>query len=122
MQNTEVQEMMLSIIKHAQTAEPMKFRLLRSWSDYSFLRGKRRALKFAVKALERITDRLLKKYCNSVISGKNDFNKLLAYQQIQQVIAFYRRDLTTITSMLDEYEAYLSAGNFLDAFLGATRN
>jgi hypothetical protein len=121
MQDTEMHEMLLSIIKHAQTAKPSQFRLLRNWFEYTQCRKQCRTFKLALKALRRGTRRLLKNYCKGVAEGNSDLNKLLAYQQMQAVIAFYERELVTIGSMTVEYEAYLSAGNFLDAFLGASR-
>lgn len=121
MQDLEVQQMMLTIIEHAQSAKPTEFRFIGNWSEYRFYKGKRRFFKLLIKALQSGTSRLLKQYCASVVTGDTNFNKLLAYQQMQQVVSFYEHELQTVKDMIDEYETYLASGHFLWAFLGDPR-
>lgn len=106
MLNTETQQMMLTIIEYAKSAKPSEFRLLRNWSDYRYHVGKRRSFKLLVRALQSGSDRLFKNYCKSILCLE-DFNKLLAYKQLQGVIKFYKQELATVTKMIDEYEARL---------------
>lgn len=107
MPNTETQQMMLTVIEHAQSAKPSEFRLLRNWSDYRYHVGKRRSFKLLVRALRSGSDRLFKSYCSSVRSSEEDLNKLLAYQQMLKVIDFYLHELDTIDRMIIEYEGRL---------------
>jgi hypothetical protein len=104
MHDNETQQMILKIIEHAQTAKLSEFRSIRNWSDYRYHRGKRRSFKLIVKALEKGSDRLFKRYCNSIIDGDGNFNQLVAYQQLYHVIRFYQQELTTIESMLKDFE------------------
>lgn len=121
MHNTEEQELMTTIIEQAQSGQCTEFRFIRSWSEYRFYRGKRRSFKLLVRALQSGTERLFKSYCDSVIQGSSNFVKLLAYQQMQQIIKFYKTEIETITYMIHEYEAYLTSGHFFWAFLGGQR-
>lgn len=121
MKSTELHEIMLTIIDHALTAKSTEFRFLRNWSDYRFYKGQYKTLRLGISALERGANNLYKKYCKGVSEGQSNFNQLLAYQQLQDVIKFYYHELWTITEMIYEYEAYLLSGNYLWAFLGSTR-
>lgn len=121
MQNPEVQQMLLKIIEHAQTAESTEFHFLRNWAEYRFFISKRRSFKLLIKAVQNGADRLFKNYCKGIVTGESNFTKLLAYQQLLPVIAFYQHELQVIADMLDEYDAYLAKGNFLRSFLGDPR-
>jgi hypothetical protein len=57
-----------------------------------------------------------------VADGCSELSVLRAYQQLIQVISFYQHEVAVISDMLDEYAAYLFAGNFLFAVLGETRS
>ena len=122
MQDTETQQIILNLIEYAQSAKHIEFHLLCNWYEYKYYRSKRKSLKLIVRALRDSTDRLFKSYCNDVAAGKGDFTKLLAYQQIQQVIKFYSLELQIVIDMLEEYEVYLANGNFFLAFLGTGRS
>ena len=119
--NNETQQMLMTIIEHAKTAKPSEFRFLRTWKDYKFCKGKVSSFKLLVSGLNRTSERLFKKYYKGVLSCDNNFNQLLAYQQLQQVIRFYQQELVTYVSMTYEYEAYLMEGHFLSSFLGEIR-
>lgn len=118
----DTQQMMLTIIEHAQTAKPSEFHLIRNWKEYRYYKGKRRSFKLLTKALRKGVDRLLTRYCDSVATGKENFNTLVAYQQMVEVLTFYERELATVTGMIYEYEAYLFEGNYVSAFLGEIRS
>ena len=45
MQNTELQNMLLKIINHAQTAKLSKFCLITNWKEYRMYKGKDKAFK-----------------------------------------------------------------------------
>jgi hypothetical protein len=122
MTNTEVQQMMLDIIKEAQSSKPMEFHLISNWTEYKFYKSKRKTFKLIIKALQSSTNRLLKNYCRAIVLDIADITKLLAYHQMQQTISFFQHEHATISDMLYEYNVYLSTGNFMWAFLGGQRS
>lgn len=121
MSSTDIQQIVLKIIQFAQTTELTKFRFICNWTEYKYFKGKRKAYKVFVRALRKGATRLLNTYCAGVIDGSAKFTKLLAFQQMSQVINFYEQEIETFTNMIYEYEAYLLDGNFLDSFLGKPR-
>lgn len=121
MQNNETQQMLMTIMEHAKTAKPSEFRFLRTWKDYKFCKGKVSSFRLLVSALDKTSERLFKKYYKGVIRCEANFNQLLAYQQLQQVIRFYQQELVTHTSIIYEYEAYLMEGHYFDSLLGEIR-
>ena len=121
MTNTEFQQMILKIIEYAQITPPSEFRFICNWVEYKYFKGKRRSYKLFAKGLHKGADRLFKAYCEGITEGSANFNKLLAYQQMLQVISFYEREIVTISEMLNEYEAYLLDGIFLNSFIGVPR-
>lgn len=119
--NNETQQMLMTIIEHAKTAKPSEFRFLRTWRDYKFCKGKVSSFKLLVTGLNKTSERLFKKYYKGVLCCDSNFNQLLAYQQLQQVIRFYQQELATYVSMVYEYEAYIMEGHFFPSFLGEIR-
>lgn len=122
MTNTDFQQMILKVINYAQTNTQSKFRFICNWTEYRYFRGKRKAYKLFVNGLSKGANRLFKTYCKVIAEGSDNLNKLLAYQQMVQAVTFYRCEIDTINAMLSEYEAYLLDGNFLDSFLGNSRD
>jgi hypothetical protein len=123
MATSEFQEMILKVIKHAETAKLSEFQLIATWAEYRNYKGKRKAFKLLVDGLRKSSDRLFKKYCRGVTVGFSNFNTLLAYQRLVSTAEFYKKELAVIDDMLDEYETYLfSQGNLLWAHLGAYRS
>lgn len=118
---TEFQEMMLKIIEHAETAKSFEFQLITTWIEYKNYKSKRKAFKLLVNGLCKSSDRLFKKYCSTVTVGISDFTTLLAYQRLVTTKEFYKKEIETLTDMIDEYETYVFSGNFFSAFLGFTR-
>ena len=123
MQNTELQNMLLEVIDHAQTAKLSEFRLITNWQEYRMYKGNYKAFKLLLRGLNKSSDRLFKKYCRGVTAGLSNFNTLLAYQRLVSTTEFYKKELAVIDDMLDEYETYLfSQGNLLWAYLGFHRS
>ena len=121
MQNTDIQQMLVAIIEHADTKPNVEFKLLTNWSEYKHFQGKRRYLKLLISMLERCSGRMFKKYCKAVACGEASVNTLIAYNQLQWVLCYYEEDLRVINDIIWEYEAYLLEGNYLGAFLGEPR-
>ena len=119
--NNEIQQAVLQIIEFAQTMKLTKFRFICNWSEYRYFKKKYKGYKIIIKALQKGTGRLIKNYCNSLVDGTDNFTKLVAAQQMSQVINFYAKEAETFYNMICEYEAYLTEGNFLSAFLGSPR-
>ena len=122
MQTDDAKQLIKSIIDYSHENDQISFKVITSWQELRFNKGKRRSFKLLVKALRSGSKRLFKNYCKSVKTGNPDFNKLLAYNQMLGVIDFYKKDLETISSMITEYETYLSEDlNFLWALIGEIR-
>ena len=119
--DNETQELIMTLIDHAKNAKPSEFRFIRTWCDYRFCKGKVNSFKLLVQGFNKTSDRLFKIYCDGVNNGAGNFNQLLAYQQLQQVIRFYENELVTYLSIVYEYEAYLMTGHLLSAFFGEIR-
>ena len=122
MQDTGLQQFILELLEYAQTAKLSEFRLITKWEDYKFYRGKYKSYKLLLTGLTKSSDRLFKKYYKGVAEGNSNFNTLLAYQRFVKAIAFYTKELSIVKDMLDEYESYLVAGKFFEAFLGYVRS
>jgi len=121
MQNVEAQELLLQILEQAQEGKVTEFHLIMTMSECKFYYRRYRADKLIIRTLKSAAKRLYKTYCKEVRIGTADAGKLFAYVQLQEVINFYTRDLTTIKQMLSEYDEYLGQGNFWYSFLGGER-
>lgn len=117
MTNTEKQEFTKIIIKRAEAGKHIKFEYLRSWQEYKTNRICRQATKLLISSLQHSADSMFKQYCRNISSGTADVTLLLTRVALMRMVAFYRLELSTIEDMLDEYEAYLFDGKFLEQFL-----
>ena len=122
MDDNEAQQILEEILAQAETGQSTEFRFITSWVDFISCFKMYKANKLIVKMLKQSSKRLFKTYCKDVISGISDVTKLLAYNQLDDVIEYYKKELGTLDKMLDEYEEYLWHGNFLYAFLGGERD
>lgn len=122
MATPEFQEMILKVIEHAETAQLSEFQLITTWAEYRKYKGKHKAFKLLANGLRKSSNRLFKRYCRAVTAGISNFTTLLAYQRLFTVMEFYKKEIETLTDMLDEYETYLFSGNLLWAYIGFHRS
>lgn len=110
------------IIKRAQDNDVRPFRYILHWDEFIYYSRLVKSTKLVIKTLKRATKKLFNEYCQDVIAGISDIAKLLAYQQLLDIIDFYKNDLKTIQSMVDDYDEYLGDfGNLIGALLGEER-
>ena len=121
MNKQDTQIIVQEIIARAQEGKFTEFRLITSWDDYNFCKGCKKATKLIIKVLNKSANDLIKLYCKTVITGITDVEQLLAYSELQDIIAFYEKELVTINNMLKEYSNYLSDGNFWYSLFGGER-
>lgn len=122
MNDTESKQLLLEIINQAKEGDQREFQIIRSWAEFRFRRQQARSTKIVIKALAASASLLLIEYCEDVRAGTQDVNKILAYSELRDIIAFYEADLLTLRQMLDEYDEYLGDwSNFFDAIFGGER-
>ena len=122
MTDIDAKELLLEILNKAQEGKSVQFRLITSWDEFIYHWRLSRSTKLIIKTLKTSASNLFKEYCQDVIVGISDINKLLAYSQLCDIIAFYERELDTFKRMLDEYDNYLGTWHtFWYAFLGGER-
>lgn len=122
MTDAESKQLVLEIIQKAQEGQSRQFQYILYWSDFAYYWRLYKSTRLLIKTLRTSASNLFKEYCQDVIAGISDVNKLLAYSQFLDIIAFYENELKTIRCMLDDYDSYLGEGNFWYAFLGGQRD
>ena len=111
------------IINRAQEGRAFPFRTIRYWSEFRYFQRYARSTKVIIRILRVSANNLFKDYCKGVIAGISDITKLLAYQQLLDIVDFYKEELETIDAMLTEYDEYLGdLGNFIGALFGERRD
>lgn len=122
MTEQDAKQLISDILNHAQEDKQFEFKYICSWAEFRHYSKIIKSTKFVIKTLKTSADKLFKEYCQDVIIGISDVNKLLAYSQLVDVICFYEADINTIKKMIDEYDNYLGDwGNFFNALLGGER-
>lgn len=101
----------------ADSGEHTKFQLLQNWQEYKHYRKVKYSIVVVLKFLSTMQQTQFKRYCEDIISGKQDIYKLLAYKYIAKILDCYKEELKVVQDMLDEYECYLMSGNWLDFVL-----
>ena len=111
------------IVNKAKEGRALTFRPISYLSEFTYYYRLVISTKLVIKALKQAADNLFKEYCKDIIAGTSDFTKLLAYEQLLDIVAFYNNDLSTIQLMIIDYRDYLfsSFGSFIAAILGERR-
>lgn len=122
MNDADATLLLTDIINKAIEGRAFPFRTIRYWSEFRYYWRWIKSTRLIIKTLRHSADSLFVEYCEDVIAGVSDVMKLLAYQQLLDIIAFYETDLTTVRSMIDDYDKYLGEGNFWYSFLGGRRD
>lgn len=121
MQDNEAQQLLLEILSHAEEGKFTEFHFITTWKDFIYYWRLSKSNKVIIKALRDAANNVFKEYCKEVVLGTADLTQLLAYSHLQDVIAFYEKDLLVLKRMLDEYDEYLGQGHFWHSFLGGER-
>lgn len=121
MQETEVLEIITLLLDKAQENKHTEIRLITTYKEFRAVKKQAKALKIVLKILQNSATSLLKKYCQEVKVGDQDFSKLLAYDQLLYVAAYYEQELEIVTKMIVEYDKYLDDCNYIATLLGAVR-
>jgi hypothetical protein len=110
------------IISKAIEGRAQPFRHILYLSEFCYYCRCTISTRIIIKTLTQAAENLFKEYCKDVITGISDIAKLLAYQQLLDIIDFYEDELDTINRMLADYHTYLgNLFNFVDAILGGRR-
>ncbi len=118
----DTQEILLKLIDHAKTGEHTKFERLRFFSEYAGGRVVYSSIKKVIDILNITAKDLLKSYCRTIGTSQADINMLLAYNQLQLAIDFYKEEQKIVKAVLADFEKYFWEGDFLkDLILGKER-
>lgn len=109
------QDFFLKLIEHALTDEHTKFEKLLYFDTYAGARVAHRSVKKVIKVLYKAADSLFNTYCKLVSIQQADVNMLIAYEQIQQAIFFYKEEQKILKDILEDYESWLWDGHFFKA-------
>ena len=123
MTDQEVTLIIQDLITKAQEGNAFPFRPIRCWGEFRYFKRHAKSTQVVIKILRASANSLLKKYCRGVIAGISDITKLLAYEQMLDIIDFYENELKTFQAMVDDYDEYLgNLGNFVGALFGERRD
>lgn len=121
MQQTDAQQLLVTIIEYAQNGQITEFQFIKTWQEFRFYSRKARSTKLIISTLAEAANNLFKDYCKTIATGSQDVTQLLAYRELRHIINFYERDLEVLNRMVDDYDTYLGQGNFWHSFLGGER-
>lgn len=109
------------LISVALKGEHQEIELLRSLDEYGVGIILRRANIKVSKTFKKQAKRLLKQYFSEIVTGYSSIDTFKAYRTFAICANYYEVEAERVDDCLDEYKTYLSAGHWLDAFLGRER-
>ena len=121
MTNTASQSLITELLAFVEAGEHTQFQFLRNLQDYVFTCNVKHTIRVLIKNIQSSADKLFATYCKEIRHGSADFDKLLVYQSLVRIIAFYGDELLIMNDMIDEYETYLMSGNIINALLQEQR-
>lgn len=89
----KIDESFISTILARAKEEPTEFEPIYTWQEYIQLRITAFAFKALIRTLNRLANRLLKKYCKTIKTHSADVNLLYAYREVALAIVFYKKEL-----------------------------
>ena len=122
MTDLESTQLIQDILGKALEGKARPFITILYWSEFIYYYRLAISTKVVIKTLKQAAKNLFKSYCQDVAIGVSDVTKLLAYEQLLDIIDFYETDLSTIQDMLVDYDDYIAnLGNFIRALFGERR-
>ena len=121
MQEIDAQEIITQIILQAQSKEHLEFQKIQTWSEYFYYLGQKRSLRAVIRILKVCAKCTFKSHLDDILAGHSNVNKLLAYNQFEDIISYYKQEHKTVTYMINEFENYLILGGFIFSLLGIPR-
>ena len=121
MQEIDVQDIITQIILQAQSGEHTEFQKIQTWAEYFYYLGQKRSLKAVIKILKVCAKCTLNSYCDDILEGCTDLNKLIAHGQFQEILDYYKQERKTVIDMLNDFENYQICGGFIKSLLGIPR-
>lgn len=121
MQETEAQEIISLLLDKARENKHTEIRLITTYREFRAVKKQARALKVVLKILRNSANSVFKSYCKEIVECEQDITKLLAYNQLFGIAAYYKRELEIITEMITEYDKYLDECNYIATLFGAVR-
>lgn len=109
------------LISVALKGEHQEIELLRSLDEYGVGIILRRANIKVSKTFKKQAKRLLKQYFSEIVTGYSSIDTFKAFRTFAICADYYKIEAERVDDCLDEYKTYLSAGHWLDAFLGKER-
>ena len=123
MTDNETTLIIQDIISKAIEGRAQQFRHILYLSEFCYYCRLCISTEIIIRTLTRAANNLFKAYCKDVIAGISEITTLIAYQQLLDVIDFYKDDLETVQSMIEDYNDYLhDFRNFIWALLGERRS
>ena len=110
------------LVNTMRQGQHQKFQFLTSWYEYVGARKYRKSYKLLLASIRQGANKLLKKYCRSITVGETSVSNMFAYRIMLDLLEFYSIELRILEDMIEEYEAYLANGNWLDFVLGTQRS
>lgn len=95
--------------------------LLKSLDEYEVGRILRSANIKVSKTFKKLAKKVLKQYFIEVATGYSSIDTFKAFRTFVICADYYKIEAERVDDCLDEYKTYLSAGHWLDAFLGKER-
>ena len=115
--NTQSQELLRCLLERAEGGEHLRFRYIRTWSEYFAVICSKYSVWTVIKNLQSSADMFLKKYCKTLRTPDRSLVNLVVSKTLSDAVEFYREECWVLSHMLGEYQAYITSGNFLNSIL-----
>jgi len=80
-----------------------------------------KSCKLMLKLFTDIYKNASKSYINQIILDKQDLQLLLTIKQFKQCLDYYKKELSIVRDIRDEYKAYVFSGHICDTILSIPR-
>ncbi len=120
--SADQEELFKALTERALVGTHSSWEWVRTLAECCVLYQAKRGLLKIVELYENVSAAVYREYCSQVLAGTAEFEMILAVKQFQVCKEFYIKEADLIKDMLDEYDAYVGSGHFLDQVVfGKTR-
>jgi len=121
MEEEKVDPLFLEIVQKAMSDEKTEFQLIPTNNMYTATKAFARGTKKIIEMFNQLAQVTAEEYCAQIQAGKTDLKLLLAHIQYHHCLDFYKNELKTAKSMMQEYRAYVFGGNLMKTILSIPR-
>lgn len=114
---SEKEDLFNSLVEAAIKNKTTPFEYIKNIDELAVAKECKRSINKVITMFTKMQKAMYKTYCKKVKKGEFDFNLLVAHKKYEFCQNFYKKEIAILEDMMDEYQAYLNSGHYIDQYV-----